>query len=194
MFFPTTPLDAIDDAKMHELVKTSLKTSDADADALIATFRKAYPGKDNTYVFQLLLSQGTFQERSIQVAERKADQGGAPVYVYYFTKHTPVRDGKLRAPHTLEIPYAMDSLAKSEPIIGPVTPQQQALADKVSSAWVNFARTGNPNNPKIPKWPPFDTKTRSVMIINDEWQAKNDPLHDTRLAILELHKKYPPTF
>jgi para-nitrobenzyl esterase len=194
VFFPTTPLDAIDDAKFHELVKGSLKTNDADADQLIATFKKSYPGKDNTYVYQLLLSQATFQERSIQVAERKADQGGAPVYVYYFTKHTPVRDGKLKAPHTLEIPYAMDSLAKAEPIIGAVTPAQQALADKVSAAWVSFAKTGNPNNAKIPKWPAFDTQSRSIMIINDEFAAAKDPLHDTRLAVMELHQKYPPTF
>jgi para-nitrobenzyl esterase len=192
VFFPTTPLDAIDDAKFHELVKNATQASDADVDDLIGVFRHAYPGKDNTYLAQLLLSQITFQEGSITIAERKADQGGAPVYVYYFTKHTPVRDGKLRAPHTLEIPYAFDSLAKSEPIIGKVTPEQQALADKVSSAWVNFARTGNPNNPKIPKWPAFDTQSRSIMLINDQLTVANDPLHETRLAIIELRKKYPP--
>ncbi len=192
VFFPTTPLEPIGDAKLHELAKGSLKANDEDTDALVATFRKAYPGKDNTYLAQLLLSQTTFQERSMMVAERKADQGGAPVYVYYFTKHTPVRDGKLRAPHTLEIPYVMDSLEKSKPIIGPATPAQQALADKVSAAWVSFARTGNPNNPKIPQWPAFDSKARSVMIINDEWTAQKDPLHDTRVAIMELRKKYPP--
>jgi para-nitrobenzyl esterase len=194
VFFPSTPLDPIDDAKFHELVKGATKASDADVDHLIGVFRHAYPGKDNTYLFQLLLSQTTFQERSVQVAELKADQGGAPVYVYYFTKHTPVRGGKLRAPHTLEIPYAMDSLAKSEPIIGPVTAEQQALADKVSSAWVSFARTGNPNNPKIPHWPAFDTKTRSIMIIDDQFKVAQDPLRETRTAVIEWRKQYPPTF
>jgi para-nitrobenzyl esterase len=194
VFFPTTPLDPIDDAKFHDVVKGATKASDADVDHLIGEFRHAYPGKDDTYLAQLLLSQITFQERSVQVAELKADQGGAPVYVYYFVKHTPVRGGKLRAPHTLEIPYAMDSLAKSEPIIGPVTAQQQALADKVSSAWVNFARTGNPNNPKIPHWPAFDTKTRSIMVIDDQFKVAQDPLRETRTAVIEWRKQYPPTF
>jgi para-nitrobenzyl esterase len=194
VFFPTTPLDPIDDAKFHDLVKGATKASDADADHLIGVFRHAYPGKDNTYLAQLLLSQTTFQERSVKVAELKADQGGAPVYMYYFTKHTPVRDGKLRAPHTLEIPYAMDSLAAAEPIIGPVTAEQQALADKVSSAWVNFARTGNPNNPKIPRWPAFDTKTRSIMILDDQFKVAQDPLRETRTAVIEWRKQYPPTF
>jgi para-nitrobenzyl esterase len=193
-FFPMTPLDAIDDAKLHDLVKGSLKIPDSDADQLIVKFQRAYPGKDNVYVFQLLLSQTTFEESSIRVAERKAAEGGAVVYVYYFAKHTPVRDGKLHAPHTLEIPYALDSLAKAEPIIGPLTDQQQALADKVSSAWVNFAKTGNPNNPLIPNWPAFDTKKRSIMVIDDQFRVADDPLRETRIAILELRKQYPPKF
>ncbi len=194
VFFPTTPLDPIDDAKFRDLVKTSTKANDVDADHLIEVFRHAYPGKDNTYLAQLLLSQTTFQERSIEIAERKAEQGGAPVYVYYFTKHTPVREGKLRAPHTVEIPYVFDSLATSEPIIGPVTAEQQALADKVSAAWVSFARTGNPNNAKIPKWTAFDTRNRATMIIDDQFKPVNDPLRETRLAIIELRGKYPLRF
>jgi para-nitrobenzyl esterase len=172
-------------------VKNFLHASDADTDQLIQVFRRAYPGKDNTYLFQLLASQASFQEGSTTLAERKAEQGGAPVYVYYFTHHLSVRDGKLHAPHTAEIPFALDSLASSEPIIGPVTPEKQALADQVSSAWVNFARTGNPNNPKIPNWPAFDTRRRAIMIIDDQWQAANDPLHDTRLAILAFRAHNP---
>lgn len=194
VFFPTTPLEGVDAAKFHELVKNSTGASDADVDHLIGVFRHAYPGKDDTYLYQLLLSQTTFQERSIEIAERKAEQGGAPVYVYYFSKHATVHDGKLRAVHTLEIPYAFDSLAKSEPIIGPVTAAQQALADKVNSAWVSFARTGNPNNPKIPAWGAFDIKTRTIMVMDDKFKAVNDPLRETRLAIIEFRRKYPARF
>jgi para-nitrobenzyl esterase len=191
VFFATTPVDPIDDATLRSDVKNLLHSSDADTDQMIQVFRKAYPGKDNTYLFQLLASQATFQEGSTTLAERKADQGGAPVYMYYFTHHLSVRDGKLHAPHTAEIPFALDSLASSEPIIGPVTPEKQALADQVSSAWVNFARTGNPNNPKIPEWPAFDTHNRAVMIIDDQWKAVNDPLHDTRLAVIAFRARNP---
>ena len=191
VFFATTPLDPIDDATLRSDVKNVLHASDADTDLMIQVFRKAYPGKDNTYLFQLLASQASFQEGSTTLAERKADQGGAPVYMYYFTHHLSVRDGKLHAPHTAEIPFALDSLASSEPIIGPVTPEKQALADQVSSAWVNFARTGNPNNPKIPVWPAFDTHNRAVMIIDDQWKAVNDPLHDTRLAVIAYRMRNP---
>ncbi|MDP8985843.1 MAG: carboxylesterase family protein [Pseudomonadota bacterium] len=191
-FFPTTPLDPIDDAKLHELVKGAAHVNDSDADRLIDVFRRVYPGKDNTYLFQLIASQVSLSQAIITEAERKADQGGAPVYVYYFTKHTPVRDGKLRAVHTLEIPYVFDSLAHAAPIIGPVTAEQQALADKVSSAWVSFAKTGNPNNAKIPQWPAFDTKRRAIMVIDDQWHAADDPLRETRLAIADITAHSPP--
>jgi para-nitrobenzyl esterase len=191
VFMPSTPVDPIDDATLRDDVKNFLHASDADTDQMIQTFRKAYPGKDNAYLFQLLSSQASFQEGSTTLAERKADQGGAPVYMYYFTYHLSVRDGKLHAPHTAEIPFALDSLASSGPIVGPVTPEKQALADQVSSAWVNFARTGDPNNPKIPTWPAFDTHQRAVMIIDEPWHAVNDPLHDTRLAILQFRAHNP---
>jgi para-nitrobenzyl esterase len=191
VFMPSTPVDPIDDATLRSDVKNFLHASDADTDQMIQVFRKAYPGKDNTYLFQLLASQASFQESSATLAERKAEQNGAPVYVYYFTHHLSVRDGKLHAPHTAEISFALDSLASSEPIIGPVTAAKQALADQVSSAWVNFARSGNPNNPKIPTWPAFDTRERAVMIIDDQWKAVNDPLHDTRLAVIAFRAHNP---
>lgn len=190
-FFPNTPLDPIDDARLLELVKTSMRASDADATHLMEVFRQANPGKENVYLYQLLSSQTGLQGGTDTVAERKAAQGGAPVYVYYFTKHTSVRDGKLRAPHTLEIPYALDNLARSAPIVGAVTAANQALADKTSAAWVSFARTGNPNNPKIPEWPRFDTGRRATMIIDDQFRAADDPLRVTRLAIAEVRSRAP---
>jgi para-nitrobenzyl esterase len=186
VFFPTTPLDPIDDAKLHELTKTALRSTDFEADQMIAIFRRAYPKLDNTYVYQVLASQVGMAIGPVTLAERKAQQGGAPVYLYYFTRNLPVHEGKLHAPHTAEIPFAFDSLAHSAPIVGPVTPELQALADKVSAAWVSFARSGNPNNPKIPEWQPFDTRLRNVMVINDQWALKADPLHDTRIAVNAL--------
>ncbi|MDP8984550.1 MAG: carboxylesterase family protein [Pseudomonadota bacterium] len=193
-YFPPqmTPLGALDDAQLHEWVKRTTRATDADADNLVTVFRRAYPGRDNSYLFHLVATQASFiQENVMAEAEQKAELGAAPVYVYYFVKHTAVRDGKLRAVHTLEIPYVFDSLAQASPIIGRLTPDEQALADKVSATWAAFARIANPDNPKIPHWPPFDTMSRSIMVIGDEWHAVNDPLRETRLALLELKARTP---
>jgi len=102
----------------------------------------------------------------------------------------PARGGELGAPHTAEIPYAFDSLAHAEPLIGAVTPREQALADKVSLAWTNFAKTGNPSNKLMGTWKPYNAKERPIMVIDDEPKLVNDPLHDSRVIIAELREKY----
>ena len=100
--------------------------------------------------------------------------GKAPVFLYYFTWHSPVRDGKLRSFHTLEIPFVFDNLEAGVPMIGS-GPDRGAMADRISSAWVAFARAGNPNNAGLCHWPAFNSTERATMIFNTECQVANDP-------------------
>jgi para-nitrobenzyl esterase len=191
------PVDPIDGAELLARVKQATRLLDADAEALIGLYKQAYPGKDDTYIAQLLLSQWTFTDGVTTQAERKAAQaaqGGAPDYFFYFAHHTTVRDGKLHAPHTSEIPYCLDSLAHAAPIIGPVTPQKQALADKVSTYWANFAKTGNPNGKGLPEWKPYDLQTRRTLkiTIDDTPTLVEDPMGPTRQAVAAYKAKVPP--
>ncbi len=72
----------------------------------------------------------------ITEAERKAAQP-APVYMYYFTWQTPVRDGKLKAFHTLEIPFVLDNVDEAKSMTGSGA-DRYALQDKMSGAWAAF--------------------------------------------------------
>jgi para-nitrobenzyl esterase len=45
----------------------------------------------------------------------------------------------------------------------------------MSSAWVAFARTGDPNQKGLPNSPSFDTSQRATMIFNNECKVVNDP-------------------
>jgi para-nitrobenzyl esterase len=192
-FVAGTPLDPIDDADLHDRVKALFRCTDAEADEMIALFRGRHPGAENVYIFQLIGSQASnFQRSTYTQCERKADQGTAPVYYYYFTHHVPARGGKLHAPHTGEIPYAFDSLAKSAPMVGPITPREQQVADAMSTAFTAFARTGDPNNPKMPPWSVFDTKRRATMIIDNQCRVVDDPLGPTRAAIAALQARARP--
>jgi para-nitrobenzyl esterase len=191
VFFPTTPIDPIDDATFKKDALQGTRLPEADADRLIAAYRAKYPDRDNTYLLQMLLSDWAFTDGVLTQAERKVEQGGAPVYVYYFAKHTPVRGGRLRAPHTLDVPYVFDNLTYGAPIIGPKTPAQQALADKVSGAWTSFARTGTPSVPGGPAWKPYG-REKSTMVINDVFTQRDDPQHETRQLIEDLKAKTAP--
>ncbi len=54
-------------------------------------------------------------------------------------------------------------------------PRAQALADKVSGAWLNFARSGNPNHSGLPHWPSVTPEKASTMIFDDTCKLAEDP-------------------
>lgn len=188
-FFPGQQLDPIDDADLHRRVKGFVrKASDEQVDQLIAAYRAGRPRASNTDLFLIIASDATFRAGVVTEAERKAAPGNAPVYQYYFTWRSPVRDGKLRTFHTLEIPFVFDNVDAAKSMTGDGQ-DRYALASKVSGAWVAFARTGNPNHTGMPEWPAFDNRRRAVMILNDECKAVDDPygkeqrmLHDLQNA------------
>jgi para-nitrobenzyl esterase len=173
-FFPGQPLDPIDDATLHTRVKQQLKSnSDADVDRAIAAYRAGRPGAANTDLFLIMASDG-FRAGVLLEAERKAAQGQAPVYQYYFTWHSPVREGKLRSFHTLEIPFVFDNVDAAKSMTGSGKDRYE-LAKRMSNAWVAFARTGDPNHPGLPQWAPYDNTRRATMIFNNECKLVDDP-------------------
>jgi para-nitrobenzyl esterase len=122
-------------------------------------------------------------------AERKAAQRGAPVYVYRFEYYSPVRDGRLKAMHCMEIPFVFDNLEAGKIYTG-TSPAAQKIADQMSAAWVAFARSGNPNHKGIPQWKPFNADERATMVFGAGTEARlvNDPGHEERLALKALRE------
>jgi para-nitrobenzyl esterase len=175
-FFPGQPLEPMDDATFHAKVKQLLRTaSDADVDRVIAAYRTGRRDRANTDLYLIMASDATFRVGVLLEAERKAEQTQAPVYQYYFTWRSPVREGKLRTFHTLEIPFVFDNVDACKSMTGSGQ-DRYALADKMSSAWVAFARTGNPNHTGLPVvWVPYDNTRRATMIFNDECVLLNEP-------------------
>lgn len=181
-----TPLDPMSDDALHARVKQALRNvDDAAANNLIETYRKGRPDISNTDLYLILASDATFRAGVLTEAERKADQGAASAYMYYFTWRSPVRDGALRTFHTLEIPFVFENVDLATAMTGSGQ-NRYALEDKISSAWVAFARTGNPSHKGIPEWPAFSTKQRATMILNDECRVVDDPNGEERRALAAL--------
>ena len=182
-FFPNQILDPIDNAKLHESVKQLVrKASDAQVDQLIAAYRAGRPRDSNTDLYLIIASDAGFRAGVLTEADRKAQQARAAVYQYYFTWRSPVREGKLRSFHTVEIPFVFDNVDAAQSMTGKGQ-DRYALATRMSTAWAAFARTGNPNHPGLPKWGTFDTKQRATMIFDAECKAVNDP-HGEELRLL----------
>jgi para-nitrobenzyl esterase len=50
----------------------------------------------------------------------------------------------------------------------------------MSSAWLQFARFGDPGHPGLPPWPPYALDIRPTMIFDDECRVALDPYGDRR--------------
>ena len=119
-----------------------------------------------------------FGRGALLQAERKAAQGGAPVYLYLWAWPSPGMGGKFGAVHGVDVGLAFHNFAGE--ITGGGTPEGKLMADRLASAWVAFARTGNPNNPQIPEWPAYNATTKPTMIFDADTRVVEDPKRDLR--------------
>lgn len=130
------------------------------ADAYIKAVKKAYP--NDTEAKDLLDVDTMFRPGAVQEANDKSGLNGAPVYMYLFTWQSPVFDGKYKALHCMELPFVFDNINLANKMTGGGEEAHQ-LADKMSSAWLNFAKTGNPNHAGLPEWPAYNSNNTATM-------------------------------
>jgi para-nitrobenzyl esterase len=152
------------------------------SDSMIGLYRKCNPNATPSDIFFLIASDFSYGAKTMKIAERRAALGKGPVYLYYFAWESPVQNGMLKSPHNIEWPFAFDNVQICANLTGGGQ-EAMALADRISDTWIAFARTGNPNNPKMPHWHEFNTKKRATMVIDNESKVVNDPLREQRIAM-----------
>ena len=157
---PVGPLS--EDALMARVEKMT-RGDKAEAGKMIAEYKSVYPHAPNNQLYLSMAADRMMGRSALGVARQKAAQKGAPVYVYHFRGKTEVRD--LISPHTIDIAYDFDNLKLSTRTNGAVTPAKQKLADIMSTAWTNFARTGVPSAPGLPTWRPYTPMHESIMVL-----------------------------
>ena len=131
---------------------------------LEAALRATYPNKPGLTADQV--DSTTIRLPLLKIMSHKVDQGGAPVYAYVFTYGNSY--------HGAEIPYVFDNING--------TAEQEALAEQISTAWINFARSGIPSADGLPEWEPYTRESGATMILDTESQLVYH--HDQ--ALMEL--------
>jgi para-nitrobenzyl esterase len=155
------------------------------AASVIEVYRKSNPDATPSDIYFLIASDHRYSGPVMKIAERRAALGKGAVYLYYFRWETPVNGGRLKSPHTIEIPFAFDNVAIAKRLTGG-GPEAVALADKVSDAWGAFARTGNPDTPKLPRWTPFNATDRPTMVFDNKSRVENDPIRQAREVMFRV--------
>jgi para-nitrobenzyl esterase len=111
----------------------------------------------------------------------KHGQNGAPAYAYYFTWQSPMLEDA-GAWHTAELQFCFDNTKRCEQGTGN-TPEAQALAKKMATAWANFANTSNPTQPSL-TWSPTDPETNKTLVFDNQCRLEDDPESAARKILL----------
>jgi para-nitrobenzyl esterase len=148
---------------------------------IIEVFRQAHPNEKPFDILSRIQAFGV-RQGAVTQCERKAAEGAAPAYLYWFTWKTPVLDARPRAFHCAELAFCFDNTERCENMIGD-GPEARKLADQVSEAWIHFARTGNPSHSGLPAWPAFTADKCQTMIFDAPCEMKINPDTAERNAI-----------
>ena len=167
---------------------------DKKPDEVVRQYRKTYPSYSASDVFFAATTAFRSWRGQVIEAERRASQPEAAMHtwVYELDWRTPIDGGKWGAPHTLDIPLALDNVGIAEGMTGN-GPEAVQLASLISDTWIAFARTGNPNHKGLPEWRPYDLAKRATMSFAVPSRLVNDPRGGERRLIEQVPYTQPGT-
>ncbi|MGI4830783.1 MAG: carboxylesterase/lipase family protein [Janthinobacterium lividum] len=164
-------LERMTDAEMRAKV-TALYGAEK-MPAMVTAFRARTPAA-NPFELWSRIATAPVRENAIKQCTAKAALGKAPAYLYWFTWQTPILDGRPMAFHCSEISFVFRNTDVCDTMTGG-GPDARALSETMSSAWVQFARTGDPNHAGMAKWEPFSTAAVPTMIFDNQVRLERHP-------------------
>jgi len=100
-------------------------------------------------------------------ARLQSQTGKSKVFVYYFSHRPNYPDTPAfkdwGAAHGSEMAYVFGNFMETMP----AHDDDKAVSEQISSYWVNFAKTGDPNGSGLPTWPAFTDADQQVMNLDD---------------------------
>ena len=139
-----------------------------------------------------------FRVPALQLAEAQAKNGNTYLYQVEYPVNLPDYPCQYnRSPHGSELPFVFGKINDNSGIkfIGSSRDGQdgavrERLMKDMMSAWVNFAKTGNPNGGSLPEWPLFNLDTRPVMRFGVITRSENAPYKAEDRAMSEFIKTF----
>jgi para-nitrobenzyl esterase len=132
-------------------------------------FLQAFPANTDAEAAQSrkLISQLRFGWHNYTWAKMQSQHGTGKAYLYLF-KRVPPGEPNYGAFHSAEFGYALHTLKFWD---RPFTEIDYKLEEIMSSYWVNFAKTGDPNGEGLPAWPAFNPEDPEVIELGNDVKA-----------------------
>src|SRR5262244_2902281 len=166
----------LDDAGLKTVLKQRYQ---AKADDIYSLYHNSsWNAKKSKYLIQAQVFTDSGRRNAITQAERKAALAKAPAYMYLWAFESPAFGGKFGAVHGTDVSASFNNY--QDGIGGAGSPQQRALWANFAKTWITFAKSGDPNNPAIPKWPAYNATSRATMIFDHDTRVENDPRAEIR--------------
>jgi para-nitrobenzyl esterase len=184
-----TTLFKLDFAELPEKLEPQLgKDAGASARRIVDTYRQAMPDASAPDIFVAISSIMMMGLGSIEIAEKKALQGDAPVYLYNFgyksEQKIPGTEYALGTPHAMDISFKFNNQTPTSPpdILAGNNPDRFIASRQMAELWATFARTGVPAAANVPEWPVYTLTNRATMRIDTSCEVLYDRFRDELAA------------
>ncbi|MCX6056893.1 MAG: carboxylesterase/lipase family protein [Chloroflexi bacterium] len=199
--FYDTKEDHICEQTTDDNIFTSIDPAQTSKIKELYTLYKKNPERSGYTDGELILTMGddyVFRVPSIQLAEAQSKVANTYLYRAEYPVNLPDQPCQNnRAPHGSELPFVFGKINETSgtDFIGLSRDQQdtvirERLMNELMMAWVNFAKTGNPNGEALQGWPLFTSESQPIMRFGITSKSENAPFREEYIAMSEFRKTF----
>ena len=144
---------------------------------IIETYRTSRPDASPSAIYNEIMSVTFMGLGSIEIAEKKAKQNAAPVYLYNFGYKSglkvPNTDFPMGTAHAMDIGFKFNNVRPEMPgqYLAGERPERFKASSNFAGLWTSFARTGKPGVKDQPEWPAYDLVKRPTYKIDTDCEV-----------------------
>lgn len=199
--FYDTETDHICDQTLTDNLFLTIDPTQAPQIEKLYDLYKQNPERSGYSEGEILLNVGddyVFRVPALQQAEAQSKNANTYVYRVEYPVNLPKYTCQNnRSPHGSELPFVFGKInqASGTDFIGISRDEQdtavrERLMAELMSAWVNFAKTGDPNGGVVPAWPLFNPESQPTMRFGVTSRAENAPFFEEYKAMSEFMKTF----
>jgi para-nitrobenzyl esterase len=164
-------LRGLDWSNLAERMASELRV-DIAPEWVVGRYRTRFPSWSPERIFYAATTAGRSWPGQVIEADARA-RVEAPTWVYQVDFQSPTQPRR-GAPHTMDIALSFGTLDAEGSFTG-TGAGARAVSARMMAAFAAFARGGDPNLPRLARWPRYQLPGRATMVFDLETRALEDP-------------------